>query len=166
MKAIIFSLLMLLSACMPIDYPDRFVTTVMFTSHIVNVGWFRITTKDELLEFVNTTVTSGYTYDAFSMSHKFSNSHFYKGDLVLRPVPYTDVVVYIKPFSQGVAILDSNLYEFGMPIRSRDNRQGIILIKGNPEWADSSYNGFVILPVCNSNDDCSDLDFTWDIKEI
>jgi hypothetical protein len=45
------------------------------------------------------------------------------------------------------------------------SKQQVILIRGKPEWADSSYKGFTILPIANNSDE-SDLDFTWTIKKI
>ena len=157
-------MLLLLSACMGIDYPDDFIQIVMFTSHVVDVDKFQITTKDELLEFVDTAKTWGSRYDGYSGKHNFYNSHFYKGRLVVRPIPDGATEVYIKPFSRGVAILDGSIYEFGMPINIRNQQKGVILIKGNPEWADPSYNGFTILPICSSADDCIILDFTWKLR--
>jgi len=176
MKILVVILLtiVLLSSCTFTETANHFVGVVMFTSHIVDVEKFQITTKDELLEFVDTAVTRGITYGSFYDGHKwtqghvFSEGHFYKGRLLFNKTNRSPVV-HITPLSNGRPILDKNIYESGMPIlidRNGNSEQHVILIKGNPEWADSSYNGFTILPVCNSADDCINLDFTWKLKEI
>jgi hypothetical protein len=168
MKLFIFLLIgLLFVGCVNIDYPDGLVKLVMFTSHIVDVEKHEITSKEELIEFVDTAKTWGSIYDGYKGRHVFSMGHFYKGSLRVQPTPSDSFIVYVNPLSHGKPVLDKRDYVSGMPVRAGRGWYHVVLIKGNLEWADHSYehNGekYVILPVCNSSDDCEDLDFTWTI---
>ncbi|MDR0303775.1 MAG: hypothetical protein LBH98_03265 [Chitinispirillales bacterium] len=175
MKKLIALLIMTLlyGGCSTIEYPDGFVDLIKFNSNIVDVEKWRIFSKDELIEFVDTAVAIIYSSDGYDGNHYLKVGQYYKGNLKIEMnndvSPY---IVYIEPTSYGKLVLNKNIYKSGMPIingndsriRIFESEQPIILIRGNPEWADSSYKGFTILPICDSDDDGYDLNFTWTIN--
>ncbi|MDR0303943.1 MAG: hypothetical protein LBH98_04110 [Chitinispirillales bacterium] len=178
---IIFILLfcsILFFGCSYIDYPEGFVILINFPQEIIDVEKKQINSKDELVDYVNSIVPS-YFYEG--VEYKDYKNYKMQFDLERG---YTDKqqIIYLNPLSDNKKVLSKNIYESGMPIVIDNSRrigfyndhsyknsgylskQPVILIKGKTEWADSSYKGFTILPVCDF--DCNNLDFTYTIREV
>ena len=161
-KIILIFLVLLFGGCSQIDYPDGFVKQINFKQEIIDVEKMKISSKDELIKLVD---ISSLITDIYRLRVSTTG-------LENIPIDY-DYVIYIEPLLNEKAILDKNVYEIGMPIVSMKayeyinlvSKQQVILIKGKPEWADSSYKGFTILPIANSGDD-GDWDFTYTIRKI
>jgi hypothetical protein len=150
---------LLYGGCTTIEYPNEFVRLIKFNSNIVAVEEERIFSKDELIEFI---FIGNTAYDGSLMYHVYRLDALGLNE---------NSVICIKPLSREKSVLDENVYEFGMPIimGKSFSKQHVIMVKGSPMfWADSSYqyedNTYTILPVCDSDDDGYDLNFTWTIN--
>ncbi|MCL1947644.1 MAG: hypothetical protein FWF51_10940 [Chitinivibrionia bacterium] len=171
--ALVFLVLFFLG-CSYIDYPDDYIKKIKFTGDIVDIEKMQITSKDELVQFFDTLAVILDTPPIYF----YGSYKKYRLEIREENLEYTtsrsdfEYVIYIKPLSSGNPVLNINVYESGMPIAIgnspntmiRYSKQPVILIRGKPEWADSSYKGFTILPVANSVDE-SELDFTWTLKK-
>jgi hypothetical protein len=161
-------LIILFIGCSNIEYPDGFVEQVLFNSDIIDIEKMRITSKDELINFVDTTSYSARLDEPFWASYRYKLVA-----LVTYEQDYKDYTMYIVSSSNKKEILDKSTYKDGMPIKMEGgynfngsvSKQHVICIRGKPEWADSSYKGFTVLPVANSGEE-NDLDFTWTVREI
>ncbi|MDR0303944.1 MAG: hypothetical protein LBH98_04115 [Chitinispirillales bacterium] len=171
-----FFVTVLFLGCSYIDYPEEFVELINFPQKIIDVEEKQINSKDELVDYVNS-ITPSYFYEGV----EYKDYKNYKMQYITE-FNY-EHLIYVNPLSDNKKVLSKSVYEAGMPIMINDDdwgisfynnnsyeihgylsKQPVILIKGKTEWADSSYKGFTILPVCDF--DCNNLDFTYTIREV
>jgi hypothetical protein len=189
-KIVLVFLVLFFWGCSDIDYPKGFVKLVNFPhKEIIDIEYRQINSKDELVSYFQSTVP--LNYQGTSFDYRNCVLQFFGSDNQFRyngEYWNNKYLVYINPLSNNKPVLNKDDYNLGMPIELNDTESGfdttfgiipniqrksytfvqskqpIILIKGKSEWADSSYQGFTILPVCNSGDE-NDLDFTWTVKK-
>jgi hypothetical protein len=151
---LVFSLLL---SCSSISLPNDFVGSFKFEGNIIDLEKENINSKEELF-------TRYLHSDKLIFSYENEDKYRYK------------FVAYVNPLCNNKPVLDNNFYKSGMPVLvsvKRDNmvsEQPVVLIKGCPEWADSSYeyNGenFTILPVCDGKErEISELRFTYAVEK-
>ena len=166
-----------------LEAPDGFVKSVFFSGDIIDVEQKQITSKEELIMYINTiderdfegyglTVFANYdvgVYGMFASALRGSNFR---------------LLVYVNILQNNQFVMSKTKYKNGMPIILIPSGkqcyfvcvtefiifrriQPVILVKGDPEyWADSSfeYNDrtFTILSV-GDGDENAELRFTYTI---
>ncbi|MCL2843878.1 MAG: hypothetical protein FWE23_00255 [Chitinivibrionia bacterium] len=162
--------------CGDIKYPDGFVESVLFTGDIIDVQKKQISSKEELIKYIDEATTRRRLSVFANYGDKYRNRQ-----------DSFRLVVYINPLQDNEPVLSATKYKFGMPIvvsppwwwdSGFENRymlpsffseQPVILVKGNPEyWAESSFKcgdrTFTILPISNGLEN-AELRFTYTIAE-
>ena len=156
-------------SCGQIQFPSKdYLTVIKFHTYIIDIEESGITSKDELLEELEKMAVITPDYRCCRDSNFFRHRlEVVVGLNASWEYPwYNDQTIFIKPLSNNKPVLDTGIFEYGTPIklewflRSFRSRQQVILIRGNPEWADSSCNDFIVLPVANTGDD-GILSFNW-----
>ena len=158
---ILYLLFVFLIGCSTISPQDGFVGSLKFEGSIIDLERENIDSKEELF---NRHSHSGHLIFTYEKEGKYSNKF----------------IAYINPLCNNKPVLNTNRYKLGMPILvsvifAHNNNpmisdQPVVLIKGHPEWADSSYehNGirYTILPVCCGNEENAVLRFTYTIEKV
>lgn len=156
MKTIFLIIALLFLSCSNIEYPQNVLKECGFTGYCVPYGINTIKTKDEIIRYVENNML------------KFYRIEYPELEINLMNCTVDTFTVYVNTADNGQYLLSEDIYPKGMPIKMKRkgdyyfNVDKLIITNGYTELADSSYNGYIILPVKienNGNNEITKFDF-------